>query len=195
LLTEPERRCLNLIQSGFPLEKRPYAALGKTLHLDEQEVFAIVQSLYAKKIIRRLGANFDSAKLGFKSTLCAAKVPEDKLAGFIHAVNSLKHVTHNYLRDHSYNVWFTVIAPAWEDILDDLRGLEEETGVRILNLPASGMYKIKVDFDTTFQPATCSASRPAPDPADGKRTDCPSPQEGVTEIYSRQSREPRGNLP
>jgi DNA-binding Lrp family transcriptional regulator len=146
-LTALESQCLNLIQSGFPLEKRPYAVLGKALNLDEQEVFALVQSLYAKKIIRRLGANFDSARLGFKSTLCAAKVPEDKLDMFIREVNGISHVTHNYLRDHLYNVWFTLIAPTWEDILADLRELEEKTGLKTLNLPAVSMYKIKVDFN------------------------------------------------
>jgi DNA-binding Lrp family transcriptional regulator len=147
LLTEPESRCLNLIQSGFPLEKRPYAVLGKALNLEEKEVFALVQGLREKQIIRRLGANFDSAKLGFKSTLCAAKVPDDKLDMFISEVNSLTHVTHNYLREHSYNIWFTLIAPTEEDILKDLRDLEDKSGIKILNLPAVSLYKIKVDFN------------------------------------------------
>jgi DNA-binding Lrp family transcriptional regulator len=146
-LTALEGRCLNIIQSGFPLEKRPYAALGRLMGLDEEEAFALVQGLYRKKIIRRLGANFDSAKLGFTSTLCAAKVPEDKLGLFIRAVNGISHVTHNYLREHSYNVWFTLIAPTLEDILADLRLLEEKTGIKAINLPATGIYKIKVDFN------------------------------------------------
>jgi DNA-binding Lrp family transcriptional regulator len=146
-LTALESQCLNIIQSAFPLEKHPYAALGQLMRLDEQEAFQIVQSLYRKKIIRRLGANFDSAKLGFTSTLCAAKVPDDKLDTFIREVNRISHVTHNYLRDHIYNVWFTLIAPAPEDILADLRVLEEKTGITAINLPAEGMYKIKVDFN------------------------------------------------
>jgi DNA-binding Lrp family transcriptional regulator len=147
VLTALESQCLNIIQSEFPLEKNPYAALGRLMQLDEEKAFAIVQSLYRKKIIRRLGANFDSAKLGFKSTLCAAKVPEDKLGPFIHAVNGISHVTHNYLRDHAYNVWFTLIAPTLEDILADLRTLEEQTGITAISLPAAGTYKIKVDFN------------------------------------------------
>jgi DNA-binding Lrp family transcriptional regulator len=146
-LSALESQCLNIIQSEFPLEKHPYAALGRLMRLNEQEAFALVQSLYRKKIIRRLGANFDSAKLGFKSTLCAAKVPADKLDAFIHEVNSISRVTHNYLREHSYNVWFTLIAPTPEDILADLRILEEKTGIAAINLPADGIYKIKVDFN------------------------------------------------
>lgn len=62
-------------------------------------------------LIRRLGANFQSAKLGFRSTLCAAKVPEEQLEQFIAEVNAIPGVTHNYLRNHSYNIWFTLIGP------------------------------------------------------------------------------------
>jgi DNA-binding Lrp family transcriptional regulator len=146
-LTALESQCLNIIQSGFPLEKHPYAALGRLLRLDEQEAFALVQGLYRKKIIRRLGANFDSAKLGFQSTLCAAKVPEEKLGPFIREVNGISRVTHNYLRAHPYNVWFTLIAPTREDLLAELRVLEEKTGIPVISLPAAGIYKINVDFN------------------------------------------------
>ena len=99
-----------------------------------------------KKLIRRLGANFQSAKLGFRSTLCAAKVPDEKMELFIDEVNKRPGVTHNYLRDHAYNVWFTVIAPSWEHTLNELSEITAATGIEILNLPASRMYKIKVDF-------------------------------------------------
>jgi hypothetical protein len=69
---------------------------------------------------------------------------------FIKEVNSLSHVTHNYLREHVYNVWFTLIAPTQEDILKDLRDLEDKSGVKILNLPAVSLYKIKVDFNIAY---------------------------------------------
>ena len=67
-----DRRILGIIQSGFPLESRPYAAIGREVGLPEEEVFARVRDLKARKIIRRLGANFQSAKLGFRSTRSAA---------------------------------------------------------------------------------------------------------------------------
>ncbi|MDL2307406.1 Lrp/AsnC family transcriptional regulator [Desulfovibrio sp. OttesenSCG-928-C06] len=145
-LSESERSLLSLIQSGFPLEPRPYAILGKELGISEGEALDIVRGLRDKKIIRRLGANFDSAKLGFRSTLCAAKVPEHKLDEFIAAVNSNPGVTHNYLRDHNYNIWFTMIGSSWDKVLEDLAAIEEKTGISILNLPATRLYKIKVDF-------------------------------------------------
>ena len=96
-----DRRILDIIQTDFPLSPRPYAVLGERLGLSEEEVFRRVRALREKKIIRRLGANFQSAKLGFVSTLCAAKVPGEKLEAFIDAVNAEPGVTHNYFRDHA----------------------------------------------------------------------------------------------
>ncbi len=145
-LDSADRRILSIIQSGFPLEKRPYAVIGREAGLSEQEVFERVQALKARRIIRRLGANFQSAKLGFRSTLCAAKVPDDKMELFVAEVNRHTGVTHNYLRDHSYNVWFTCIGPSWDAVCELLDEITRKTGIPILNLPAKQMYKIKVDF-------------------------------------------------
>lgn len=145
-LDEVDKKLLSIIQSGFPIEPRPYAVLGKELGISEDESLERVRALREKKLIRRLGANFQSAKLGFKSTLCAAKVPEDKLELFIADVNKRPGVTHNYLRNHIYNVWFTVIAPSREHTLAELESITAATGVDILNLPATRLYKIKVDF-------------------------------------------------
>ena len=141
-----DKRLLDIIQTDFPLVPRPYAALGTRLGIGEKEAFARVQALKATGIIRRLGANFQSAKLGFTSTLCAAKVPPEKLDAFIAEVNSLPGVTHNYLRRHAYNVWFTCIAPSKEAIRALLADLEHKTGIPALNLPAKRLYKIRVDF-------------------------------------------------
>jgi DNA-binding Lrp family transcriptional regulator len=141
-----DKRILGVIQSGFPLVPRPYAAIGKIVEADEEEVFARVRSLKQRKIIRRLGANFQSAKLGFRSTLCAAKAPEDKIASFTAEVNRHAGVTHNYLRNHQYNIWFTCIGPSWQAVCNLLDSIAAATGIPILNLPARRMYKIKVDF-------------------------------------------------
>ena len=87
-------------------------------------------------------------KLGFVSTLCAAKVPEDKIDFFSKIVNRYPEVTHNYQRDNKYNIWFTFIAPSVEEIESKLDEIRKETGVKdILNLPASRVFKIKAQFD------------------------------------------------
>lgn len=146
MLDEADRRILGIIQSSFPLVPRPYAEIGKAVGLSEEESFCRVQSLKERKIIRRIGANFQSAKLGFRSTLCAAKVPEPLLEVFVREVNSHPGVTHNYLRKHEYNVWFTCIGPSWDAVCALLDEITKKTGIPIVNLPATRLYKIKVDF-------------------------------------------------
>lgn len=141
-----DKRLLDIIQTDFPLSPRPYAVLGDKLGIPEQEALDRVRALKTKKIIRRLGANFQSAKLGFRSTLCAAKVPDDKLDAFIADVNAQPGVTHNYLRQHAYNVWFTLIGNSWEAMCATLDGLSARHGIPLLNLPATKLYKIRVDF-------------------------------------------------
>ena len=137
---------LDIIQTAFPLESHPFARLGAELNLSEEETLGRVRRLKEQGLIRRLGANFDSRKLGWQSTLCGAKVPEDRLAAFTAEVNRLPGVTHNYLRRHTYNVWFTLIAPSENDITAALQELARRTGITALNLPARKVYKLKVDF-------------------------------------------------
>jgi len=141
-----DRQLLDIIQTDFPLCPRPYAELGQRLGIAEQEAFDRVRSLKASKIIRRLGANFQSAKLGFVSTLCAAKVPQEKMETFVADVNAKPGVTHNYLREHDYNIWFTLISPSREEAQATLDGITQCTGIPILNLPATKLFKIRVDF-------------------------------------------------
>ena len=148
MMDEMDRAILNEIQSDFPIVSRPYGELGMRLDLAETVVFERVQRLKGLGIIRRIGGNFQSNKLNFTSTLCAAKVPKEKIKRFVEAVNSHPGVTHNYLRNHEYNVWFTFIAPDMDQIEDALKRISEMTGVRdILNMPALKMFKIRVDFE------------------------------------------------
>lgn len=143
-----DKDILNEIQSDFPLVSRPYQALGKRVGLSEKEMLERVRKLKEMGIIRRIGGNFHSNRLNFASTLCAAKVPEEKLELFVDAVNAYPGVTHNYLRNHTYNVWFTFIAEDREYIRSALAKIAEESGVEeILNLPAVKVFKIKVNFE------------------------------------------------
>lgn len=146
-LNDAERQVLNQIQSDFPIDPRPYKVLGQRLGMTEDEAVAIVRGLRERGVIRRIGGNFSSVSLGYSSTLCAARVPEDQLEVFVAEVNKYPGVTHNYRRDHDLNVWFTFIAPSMDDIENSLRAISEATGVNeIYNLPADRTFKIKVDF-------------------------------------------------
>ncbi len=86
-LDETDKAILNQIQSSFPLTPRPYAAVGELLGLTEAEVVSRVQRMMQDGIIRRIGANFNSRRLGYTSTLCAAHVPPDQIEQFIQVVN------------------------------------------------------------------------------------------------------------
>ena len=99
------------------------------------------------RLIRRIGANFSPDRLGYVSTLCAAKVPENSMDLFKQTVNAYPGVTHNYRRDHEYNVWFTFIAPSVDTIKQSLEEISLKTGVStILNLPATRVFKISANF-------------------------------------------------
>jgi DNA-binding Lrp family transcriptional regulator len=142
-----DRDILNRIQSDFPITSRPYRTIAEKLGLAEDEVLKRVYRLKESGIIRRIGGNFAPEKLGFVSTLCAAKVPEDKISQFAEVVNRYPGVTHNYRRENKFNIWFTFIAPSMDEINTSLKQIAAETGVTdILNLPATRVFKIRAEF-------------------------------------------------
>jgi DNA-binding Lrp family transcriptional regulator len=147
-MDELDKAILNRIQTRFPLTPKPFAAIALEVGTTERDVLTRVSRLKQSGIIRRIGANVVPGKVGFVSTLCAAQVPLEKVELFTRTVNTFPGVTHNYLRGNAYNVWFTFIAPSMEVIRDNLARIAEKTGVRrILNLPATHVFKIKAKFD------------------------------------------------
>ncbi|MEJ2157250.1 MAG: AsnC family transcriptional regulator [Desulfobacteraceae bacterium] len=147
-LDTTDKSIINRIQSDFPIDARPYRIIAKELGLTEAKVIERVRKMKDKGIIRRIGGNFVPHKVGFVSTLCAAKVPKDKIDAFAEVVNRYTGVTHNYQRDNEFNIWFTFIAPSREEIAENLDRIAIETGVdTILNLPATNVFKIRAKFD------------------------------------------------
>jgi DNA-binding Lrp family transcriptional regulator len=128
-MSELEQQILDLIQDAFPLVERPYLRLAEMLKVSEQDVFETIENLRSSGVIRRIGGVYDSKKLGFISRLCAGKVPSSSLdfsmephaqtamEKFASVVNEVPSITHNYIRSHEYNVWFTVIAENESEIL------------------------------------------------------------------------------
>jgi len=148
MMDEIDKNILNEIQSDFPITSTPYYELGKRLALSEFEVIERIKRLKEDGIIRRIGGNFQSSRLSFTSTLCTAKVSEERIGHFVQTVNHYAGVTHNYLRNHIYNIWFTFIAKDMDFIKNALEDISMETGVtEIVNLPAIKTFKIKVDFE------------------------------------------------
>jgi siroheme decarboxylase len=147
-MDELDRKILNSIQSEFPVAVRPYGNWVNAWISRRMRFFLRVKRLKEEGVIRRIGGNFHSSKLDFASTLCAAKVPEENLKRFVEVVNRYPGVTHNYLRNHEYNVWFTFIAPSMGAIEEALQEISKITGVKkVHSLPALRMFKIKVDFE------------------------------------------------
>lgn len=147
-----DRHLLDIVQTDFPITPRPYVALGEQVGIGEAEAFARIQTLRNAGIIRRIGANFQASRLGWVTTLCAARVPVDRVDSFAALVNALPGVTHNYVRSHDYNVWFTLISPSKAHEIATLDEIRRKTGVEILNLPAQRLYKVLVDLPMREMP-------------------------------------------
>jgi len=147
-LDQTDRTILNEIQSHFPLKSRPYREVAARLALTEKEVISRVERMARGGIIRRIGANFNSRKLGFTSTLCAARVPTERISEFVEMVNQYPGVTHNYEREGDFNIWFTFIAESQERIESALKEIKNKTGIEeLISLPAVNIFKIRVDFE------------------------------------------------
>lgn len=148
-LADLDRRILQLLQYDFPLVARPWNDLAEKLGVGSQTLMARVKRLMDLKIIRRIGLFPDLRRIGFKaSTLIGVRVPEKKIEEATKVINGLKSVSHNYLREHRYNLWFTVTAKDTKEIQEILEllkkvGLQDQD---ILNLPTVQTFKTDVRF-------------------------------------------------
>ncbi|MFX4260636.1 AsnC family transcriptional regulator [Pelotomaculum propionicicum] len=143
-----DKKLLNLIQADFPLSPEPYREIGEALGITEEDVLARLRHMIDSGLIRRLGGIFDSGMMGYHSTLCAMKVDKNRIDEVAAVVNSHPGVTHNYLREHDFNMWFTVTAPSKEELDEIIFKIKRDTGIKdVLNLPAQKLFKIRVNFE------------------------------------------------
>ncbi|WP_457748083.1 siroheme decarboxylase subunit alpha [Sulfurimonas sp.] len=147
-----ENELLYQMQNSFPLTQKPFAEMAQTLGVSEEKILDMVKKLKEDKIIRQTSAIFDTKRLGYKSSLVAFKVDEENIDEAAAIINAHPGVSHNYLRNHNYNIWFTMaVAP------DSMLGLEktieilkERTEAKdAIILPTLKMFKISVKMDTT----------------------------------------------
>ncbi|MHB1347310.1 MAG: siroheme decarboxylase subunit alpha [Candidatus Humimicrobiaceae bacterium] len=147
-----DKKILDIIQQGIPVEKRPFLRIAEKLNLSETELIKRIQYLKEQGIIRRFGGKFDSQRLGYRSLLVAAKVPEKKLVATAEILNRYTGVTHNYQRNHSYNLWFTLTASSERRLYKLLEIFKQETGIdEMIPLPALKKFKNQVHFKMDFQ--------------------------------------------
>jgi DNA-binding Lrp family transcriptional regulator len=144
-----DRRILDALQHDFPLSERPFDILAQRLGVDPDLLWRRVEAMRKSGVIRRLGASLDSRKLGFRSTLAAARVPSDLVDRAAEVIGRYPEVTHSYLRDHEFNIWFAIIAPDEENIDTVLREIRAELSLEpsdVLNLPMKRLFKLDARF-------------------------------------------------
>ncbi len=140
------------MQHSFPMTDHPFKVLANKLNTSEDKILAEVQKLKNEGVIRQTSAIFDTKRLGYKSSLVAFKVDEDNIDEIAKIINTHPGVSHNYLRNHDFNIWFTMaVAPDSKLGLEStIEILREKTGAQsAIILPTIKMFKIKVQMDTT----------------------------------------------
>ncbi|MBI4200469.1 MAG: Lrp/AsnC family transcriptional regulator [Chloroflexi bacterium] len=143
-----DRRLLNLLQSSFPLVAEPFQALGGQLGISEEEVMLRTATLKRKNVIRQISAIFDTRRLGYKTSLVAARYPTTALTRAAHDINRHPGVSHNYARNGYFNLWFTLAVPPDQSLEATVERLAQETGAEAVRiLPTVRFFKIGVNFD------------------------------------------------
>ncbi|OQX58648.1 MAG: AsnC family protein, partial [Helicobacteraceae bacterium 4484_230] len=143
---------LSRIQKKFPLVERPFKNIAGELGISEDEVIAILQQEKRDNIIRQTSAIFDTKRLGYRSSLVAFKIPEEKIDAAVEIINSHPGISHNYERNHEFNIWFTLAVPpdsrlGIEKTLEILSKLTEADDY--IMLPTLKLFKISVKLNTT----------------------------------------------
>ena len=152
-----DRKILNILQTDFPISKRPFLEIANITGITEDEAIDRILSLKRAKIIRQISAIFDSHNIGYKSTLAAFKVADKSADSAAETINSHSGVSHNYLRNHKYNIWFTITMPAEYSLEEEIKILSKKSAAEdYLILPTLKLFKIGVNFDMTGADAASS---------------------------------------
>ena len=172
-LDDLDRKLLNLMQGKFPLAVRPYQHVAGLAGIEEAEVIARVQRLLDERIIRQVTPIFDTRALGYSSMLVAAKVDPDNPWRSAQVINEHPGVSHNYLRNHEFNIWFTIAtepgsALGLERTLEVLARVAGAESIR--QLPTLKLFKIRMDLEMeggteALAQAAERSSRPRPSPS------------------------------
>ena len=165
-LDDVDRHLLNLLQGSFPIDTRPYAHVAELAGLSEQEVLDRTKRLLDERIIREITPIFDTRVLGYSSMLVAAKVDAENPWRAAKIINSHPGVSHNYLRDHDFNLWFTIATEpdsplGLEGTLEVLQRLTGAESVR--QLPTLRLFKIRMDLEMEKGTETLAAAAEAVD--------------------------------
>ena len=148
-MDELDSLILQKLQSDFPLAERPYDDMACQLGITVDQLWDRIEGLISKGVIRRFGASLDSGKLGRVSTLAAIRVEPDNIDEAAEIVGRYAEVTHSYLRNGRFNIWFTLIASdedRIQTILEEIRISLSLENTDVLNLPVEKMFKLNARF-------------------------------------------------
>src|SRR3954453_7213603 len=145
-----DRELLNAVQWDFPLEPRPFAVLGERLGISELEVRERITKVKELGVLRQLSAIFDTRALGYGSALVAAQIDPDRVDEAAAVISAHPGVSHNYKRNHRYNLWYTIAVPPGESLEEHIEVLHRDSGAIVTRkLPTLKLYKIGVKLDMT----------------------------------------------
>jgi len=148
-MDKTDSKILQELQDAFPLSERPYEIIAKKLNISEEELWDRIQNMLDEGVTRRMGASFDSKKLGFRSTLAAVSVDSEQVDHAAEIIGQFHEVTHSYLRNDVFNIWFTIIAVddnRIEVILEQIRTSLSLERSKVLNLPVKRLFKLDARF-------------------------------------------------
>lgn len=144
MMDETDRLLINALHGGFPIAERPYAEVGASLGLDEQEVIDRLKALKEAGVLSRFGPMFDAERMGGALTLAAMAVPDERFDQVAAIVNAFPEVAHNYRRSHELNMWFVVAAERRERIAPVLSEIKDAVGLPVLDLPKLEEYFLEL---------------------------------------------------
>jgi DNA-binding Lrp family transcriptional regulator len=143
-----DRALLNIIQSAFPLVEQPYLDLGNQLEIPEADVIERIKRLKKTNVVRQISAIFDTRRLGYKTTLVAMRFPAETLDRSAKVINQHPGVSHNYARNGTFNLWFTLAVPPYESLEETIEDMATRTGAETYRImPTIKFFKIGVNFD------------------------------------------------
>lgn len=148
-MDEQDCQILEALQNNFPLSERPYEIIAQRLQIPLDELWDRIQTLMNEGVVRRIGASLDSRKLGFSSTLAAVSCKENIIQQAAKIIEQFPEVTHSYLRNDNFNIWFTLIAvdqDRIQRILEQIRTSLSLERSQILNLPMKRLFKLNARF-------------------------------------------------
>jgi siroheme decarboxylase len=138
---------LDASQGDFPLVSRPFAALGERIGISEDEVLSRLRRLLDEGGLSRFGPILRSENLGGDRTLAAMKVPPERFEEVAAIINGHEFVSHNYEREHEFNMWFVISSEDEADIERVIGEIEDATGLDVINLPSLEEYKVDLRFN------------------------------------------------